>query len=63
MNGDMEGKKYSITYMSVCAPGRVDMRVRVRACSLAYPACNAYAPYYVVICGLSDFIVLLYIIL
>jgi hypothetical protein len=29
-----------------------DMCIRVRTCSLAYPACNAYAPY-CVICGLS----------
>ena len=25
--------------------GRVSLCVRVRACNLAYPACNAYAPY------------------
>jgi hypothetical protein len=27
--------------------------VRERACSLAYPACNSYAPYCDVICGPS----------
>jgi hypothetical protein len=26
----------------------------VCVCSLSYPACYVYAPYYVVICGLSD---------
>ena len=45
--------------MYVCAracvrtPGRVDVCIRVRACSLAYPACNLYAPYCDVICGRS----------
>jgi hypothetical protein len=34
----------SITNVSVCACAR--------ACSLAYPACNAHTPY-IVICGLS----------
>jgi hypothetical protein len=28
---------------------------RVRACSLAYPACNAYTSYCDVICGPSGF--------
>ena len=31
------------------------MCMLARACSLAYPACNAYAPYCVVICDLSGF--------
>jgi hypothetical protein len=34
-----------------CVPGRIGMRVR--AYSLAYPACNACAPYCDVICGPS----------
>ena len=38
-------KTINITYSCVCA--------YVRACSLAYPACNLYAPYCVVICSLS----------
>ena len=25
----------------------------VCVCSLSYPACNAHAPYYIAICGLS----------
>jgi hypothetical protein len=29
----------------VCVPWHVGMCMRVRASSLAYPACNAYAPY------------------
>jgi hypothetical protein len=41
--------------MCVFAHARVYVRIRfcVRACSLAYPTCNTYAPYYVVIYGLS----------
>jgi len=26
----------------------------MRVCSLSYPTCNAHAPFYIVICGLSD---------
>jgi hypothetical protein len=37
----------------VRAPGLVDVFMCARAYSLAYPAYNAYAPYYVVICGIS----------
>jgi hypothetical protein len=29
------------------------MSVCVCMCSLSYPACNAYAPYYIIMCGLS----------
>ena len=58
------GNKYYLLIcvcMQACAcqrecmwvPGRVVMRMRVSACSLANPACNAYAPYCHVICGLS----------
>ena len=47
-------KAMSIIYLCAraraCVSGRVGMCVRV--CSLAYPACNAYAPYCDVICGL-----------
>ena len=41
-------------FVCVCACVRVLERGRVnsRACSLAYPACNAYAPCCEVICGL-----------
>ena len=35
----------------VCVGAR--QRERVSACSLAYPACNSYAPYCNVICGPS----------
>jgi hypothetical protein len=35
------------------ATGRVGVCSRVRACSLAYPICNAFAPYFDVICDLS----------
>ena len=34
-------------------PRRMDVCACARACNLAYPACNAYAPYCVVICGFS----------
>jgi hypothetical protein len=60
-------KARSITYwslsvcMCVCAcacarervwlPESVCVCMRLRACSLAYPACNAYGPYRDVICG------------
>jgi hypothetical protein len=37
----------------VWVPGRLGVCMRVHACSLAYPACNAYAPYCDAICGLS----------
>ena len=37
----------------VWVPGRVGVSMRSRARSLAYPACKAYAPYRVVICGFS----------
>jgi hypothetical protein len=43
-------KKY-VTY-SVC----------MRACGLSYPACNAHAPYYIVICGLSGSTIFFHII-
>jgi hypothetical protein len=39
-------------------PGRVGVCMRVRACSLAYPASNMYAPYCDVIFGPSVFIIL-----
>ena len=46
-----------ITYLFVCARERGYVRECPgswpRACSLVYPACNAYAPYCVAICGLS----------
>ena len=38
-------KAVSLTYLPVCA--------RVRACGLAYPACNSGAPQCDIICGLS----------
>ena len=34
-------------------PGRMGVWMRVRACNLAYPTCNSYAPYCDVICGFS----------
>jgi hypothetical protein len=45
-------KKLSITYISLCVCVRA--RLCVAVCSLAYPASNAYAPYYDVVCGPSD---------
>jgi hypothetical protein len=42
-------KRISITFLSVC----VCVCVFARACSLAYQACNAYAPYCDVFCGAS----------
>jgi hypothetical protein len=42
----------------VCERERVRVgalvRGRVHACSLAYLACNSYAPHYDVVCGTSD---------
>jgi hypothetical protein len=51
----LRGKAVSITFFFVCVrvPRRVGVYMRVRACSLAYPACIAYAPYCDVICGPS----------
>jgi hypothetical protein len=51
----------NMCYLLVCVcvracmwiPGCVAACMRVRACSLANPACNAYAPYCDVICGPS----------
>jgi hypothetical protein len=50
----------NITYFFVCdmracmwVPGRVGACMRMRACSLANPTCNDYAPYCDVICGPS----------
>jgi len=34
----------------------------VRVCSLIYSACKAHAPYYMVICGLSDCTIFVHII-
>ena len=50
------GKAISITSFCVCvnAWGCPSAWMRVRACSLAYPACNAYAPRCDVICGPSS---------
>ena len=57
------GKAISIIYWPVCACAcvracmwvieRVGVCVRIRACSLATPARNAYVQYCVVICGPS----------
>ena len=40
-------------YIFVCVCARVNVCMREGTCSLAYPACNAYAPYCDVICGPS----------
>jgi hypothetical protein len=40
-------------YAGVCKPGRVGVCMGVRACSLAYPACNSYALYVTSLCGPS----------
>ena len=47
--------KIIITYLRVCVrvSQRVGVCMRVHACSLANPACNAYAPCCDVICGPS----------
>jgi hypothetical protein len=37
----------------VCIPGHVGICMSVRACSLAFPASNTYAPYCDIICGAS----------
>jgi hypothetical protein len=51
------GKAKSITYLCVCARMRIracaQAHGRAYACSLAYPACNSYAPYCDVTCGSS----------
>jgi hypothetical protein len=38
--------------MCVWVPGNVGVCMRLRAYSLAYPACKVYEPYCDVICGL-----------
>ena len=48
--------KWNKYYIFVCACGvtrRVGVCMRIHACGLAYPACNAYAPCYDDICGPS----------
>ena len=58
----LENQKLFHISLCVCAhpcvcvwvPGRVDVCMRARACSLAYSACNAYTPYWV-ICSMSGF--------
>ena len=53
------GKEISITHLSVCVrvfarvwvSGRVGVCMRVGACGLSYRTCNAYMPYFVVICS------------
>ena len=52
-------EKQQVLYICLCVCERQSVRVgarvsgRVYACSLAYPARNAYAPYCDVICGPS----------
>jgi hypothetical protein len=56
-------KRQVLHILSVCVrarsgvwvPKRVDLCMRVRICSLAYTACNAYASYCDVICVPSGF--------
>ena len=43
-------KAINITCLCVWVPGCVGVCMRLRTCSLVYPACNAYAPYCEVIC-------------
>jgi hypothetical protein len=56
------GKAKSIIYFCVCVracvcvggvPRRVGVCIWTHSFSLSYPACNAHAPYYILICGLS----------
>ena len=49
------GKEISRYYLLVClwVPGRVGLCMRICACSLVNPACNAYVPCCDVICGSS----------
>jgi hypothetical protein len=49
--------RITATYLGVRvrAGGWGRWRMHVRACSLAYPACNAYAPYCDVFCGPSGY--------
>jgi hypothetical protein len=46
-------EKQEILLISLCACARlwIPVRMRLRACSLANPECNAYASYCDVICG------------
>ena len=50
---------FAILLIGLCAHacmwvrGRVGVCTRIRACSLANPSYNAYAPYYEVVCGPS----------
>jgi len=45
-----EEKQYVLSILNVCV------------CSLSYPACKARAPYYFIVCGLSDSTILFHII-
>jgi hypothetical protein len=50
------GKAITITHLCLCVRASVFSRActHVLACSLAYTACNSYAPYSDVICGPSS---------
>jgi hypothetical protein len=44
-------RRVRISYF--CRGKAVNITYWVCICSLSYPACNAHAPYYIAICGLS----------
>jgi hypothetical protein len=46
---------------SCCGKGNYYYVFWMCVCSLIYPACQAHAPYYIVICGLSDCIVFFHV--
>ena len=54
MQNHFRGNAVNISlHSSVYVRVRANARARVQACSLTYPACQAHAPHYIVICGLS----------
>jgi hypothetical protein len=55
VNNCCRGKALYYLFVCVCmwVTRSVGICMRIRACNLAYPACNAYAPYCDVICGPS----------
>ena len=43
----------ALSLNNCCREEAISIKYYESVCSLSYPACNAHAPYYIVICGLS----------
>ena len=56
--------KTAVSYGAAAAAADNDVGYifRVCVCSPSYPTCKAHAPYYIVICDLSGFIMLFHIV-